>query len=256
METKKFSDREEQSEEIGEIVDHLKSIESQLNEVAQLDSSVLFSPFRSTTRGLSRKQPKLADYFTPSVIILLLQHLAVTFSALSIVRELKAGTAELLRISPLAPLEMLVGKYLGYFLIGVFITSFLTVLVIYLLRVPMLGSWISYALLIAAVLYASLGIGFVLSLLAQTESQAVQYSMMVLLVSIFFTGFLMSLKMLWGPVRAVSWALPATYGIEMLQNVMLRGTEPDLKMLLGLSGCGAILFVIASRLLRKRMAQT
>jgi ABC-2 type transport system permease protein len=119
----------------------------------------------------------------------------------------------------------------------------------------MLGTWLSYGLVIAALIFTSLGIGFVISLLAQTDSQAVQYSMIVLLASVFFSGAFLALQTLWEPVRVVSWALPATYGIILLQNIMLRGHLADPILLGGLTAIGAGLFLLALWLLHRVMAR-
>ena len=79
--------------------------------------------------------------------------------------------------------------------------------------------------------------------------------MIVLLTSVFFTGLFVSLQSFWEPVRAVSWLLPATYGISMLQDIMLRGLTPSLLLSAALAGFGVLLFVIALLLLHQRMAR-
>ena len=70
---------------------------------------------------------------------------------------------------------------------------------------------------------AAVGLGFVLSLLASSERQAVQLSMLALLGVVFFSGFALPLHALEQPALSVSYALPATYGVVLLQDVMLRG---------------------------------
>jgi ABC-2 type transport system permease protein len=75
----------------------------------------------------------------------------------------------------------------------------------------MLGNWWYFVLVIAAVPFTSLGIGFAISIGSQTDSQAVQYSMIILLASVFFSRFIMNLDLLWLPVRVISWLLPTTY---------------------------------------------
>ncbi|HSM55266.1 MAG TPA: ABC transporter permease, partial [Candidatus Sulfomarinibacteraceae bacterium] len=117
--------------------------------------------------------------------------------------------------------------------------------------------WSSYALVLAALIFTSLGMGFVISLLANTTSQAVQYSMIILLASIFFSGFFLSLDLLRPFVRIVSWLLPATYATQMLQNVMLRGvfTFDDTLLLLSLTVMGLAFFVLAWLMLRRTMAR-
>jgi ABC-2 type transport system permease protein len=69
--------------------------------------------------------------------------------------------------------------------------------------------------------------------------------MLVLLTSVFFSGFFLRLEALWPPVRSVSYALPVTHGIGSLQDVMLRGVTPDSFFLLVLAGLGVV-FALAS----------
>jgi ABC-2 type transport system permease protein len=151
---------------------------------------------------------------------------------------------------------MLISKYLSYIVFSGILAVILTLLVVYGLAVPMLGTWLSYGLVIAALIFTSLGIGFVISLLAQTDSQAVQYSMIVLLASVFFSGAFLALQTLWEPVRVVSWALPATYGILLLQNIMLRGHLANPILLGGLTAIGGGLFIVALWLLHRVMARS
>jgi ABC-2 type transport system permease protein len=120
----------------------------------------------------------------------------------------------------------------------------------------MLGNWAYYALAIVALLFAALGLGFVLSLLAQTRSQAVQYSMLALLVSVFFSGFFLNLDLLRPAVRAISWTIPGTYAIRLLQDIMLRGWFPDPVWSGILVATGAGLAFAAWLLLRRAMART
>jgi ABC-2 type transport system permease protein len=133
----------------------------------------------------------------------------------------------------------------------------LTALSIIALQVPMLGSWSLYVLTLSALVFAALGLGFVISLISDSTSQAVQYAMIVLLASIFFGGFFLGLDLLQPFVRYISWALPATYGTQLLQDIMLRGiyTGGGQVLLLGLTGMGIGLFVLALLLLRRKMTQ-
>ncbi len=246
---------EAEMERVTQIEKDLAQLETQLGEFRSIQPYVVVSPFRSEVKSIATVQPQIAHYFAPSVIVLLLQHLALTFGALSIVRDRRLGTTELFRVSPLSAIEILLGKYLSYLIFGGVLAVILTLLVVYVLQVPMLGTWLNYSLVIAALLFASLGIGFVISLLSQTDSQAVQYAMIVLLTSVFFSGFFLSLETLWRPVRVISWALPATYGILGLQNIMLRGSIPNVLLLASLAGMGLALFVVALILMRRMMAR-
>jgi ABC-2 type transport system permease protein len=246
----------ERLERVERIDQNLADLESSLAEFQNISPHILVSPFRSETQSIAVVQPTPPDYFAPAVLALLLQHLAVTFAALSIVRERSVGTVELFRVSPLSAGEALWGKYISYLVFGAFIAALLSILLVFVLNMPMIGYWPYFALVLAAILFTSLGIGFVISLLSQTDSQAVQYSMIVLLASVFFSGFLMELEMLIPAVRVVSWALPTTYGIIMLRDIALRGFPIDPLLIGGLTAIGIVLFFIAWLLLRRLISHS
>jgi ABC-2 type transport system permease protein len=243
-------------------VERLTAIERRLAELQEtlagfrsLSPNVLVSPFAADTRSVAPGQPTMVRYYVPAVLALLLQHLAITLAALSIVREQQLGAMELFRVSPVSAAETLVGKYLSYMIFQVILAAILTALSIYGLGMAMLGDWWDYALVVAAVSFGSLGYGFVISLLSQTDSQAVQLTMLVLLVSVFFSGFFMNLNYLADWLHVLSWALPVTYGIDMLRNIMLRGIMGPWTEIAVLIGIGAALALVAWVLLKRRMAR-
>lgn len=221
----------------------------------KLDPQALLDPFRVETKDVASIQPTLTQFYAPAVLALLLQHIAITFAALSIVRERQLGTMELFRVSPLSAGETLVGKYLSYVLFGGLLAGILTLLLVFGLAVPMQGNWVNLALVLALLLFTSLGIGFLISLVSQSDSQAVQLAMLVLLASVFFSGFIMRLETLWEPVRVVSWMLPATYAVIMLQDIMLRGPLTQPFLLAGLAAIGVFAFLISLILLHREMAR-
>ncbi len=229
----------------------ITDLEGKLVEFQSINPSIIVSPFRSETKSVANIQPSISDFFAPAVLALLLQHLAVTFAALSIVRERNVGTMELFRVSPLSAAEALFGKYISYMLFGGVIAAILSALLVFALHVPMLGNWWNFTLVIASVLFTSLGIGFAISIVSQTDSQAVQYSMIILLASVFFSGFIMSLDMLWEPVRIISWLLPTTFGTLLLRDIALRGFDPNWALLGGLIVYGLVLMLISWRLMRR-----
>ena len=241
---------------LAEIHRYLAVLDAALERFRSIDAQVLITPFKWEVQRVIDADITLVDYYVPGVIAILLQHLCVTFGALSIVGEQRSGTMELFQASPLSAVEVLTGKYLAYLLFTLGLTAALTALLELTLGLPMLGNWAYYALAIVALLFAALGLGFVLSLLAQTRSQAVQYSMLALLVSVFFSGFFLNLDLLRPAVRAISWTIPGTYAIRLLQDIMLRGWSPDPVWSGILVATGAGLAFAAWLLLRRAMART
>jgi ABC-2 type transport system permease protein len=221
----------------------LTELEMLLHEFRRVDPHFLVSPIRSETQTIAPLVVDFTAFYAPGVIALLLQHLCVTLAALSIVTEKELGTIELFRVSPLAAIEILVGKYASYILIGGLLAALLSTMVFYLLNVPFLGSWVYYVIILFGLVFTSLGFGFLISLASESVIQAVQYAMIMLLLTVFFSGFFQSLDWLRPQVRVISLALPATYGIRLLQDIMLRGEAAHIQQSGILFGIGGALFI-------------
>lgn len=239
--------------QVADLEQELSAVNENLTTFRSLGSGVLVSPFNARTSGLSEVQFTPTGFFAPAVIILLLQHLSVTFASLSIVRERRSGIMELFRVAPITALETLLGKFLSYMFFEVILAAVITALAVWVLKIPMLGQWQDYAAAIVVLIFTSLALGFLISLISQTDTQAVQYSMLVLLASIFFSGFFLDLRLMWEPMKVVAWSIPATYGIRMLQDIMLRGEISPAIIFLGISGIGVGLFLVDWLLLRRHM---
>lgn len=211
----------------------------------QIPPEVLVSPFKNETKNIAPTSPGYVEYFGPGVLALLVQHIAVTFTALALVRERLRGAIEVFRVSPVSPREIIFGKYVSYFLQTAALAVVLAVAMRLALGVPLIGSIWALAGILALLIAASLGLGFLISAVSNTETQAVQLSLLILVASVFFSGFLVGVQNLLPAVRVVSYLLPVTYGIQSLQLVMLRGELPQNWQLLGLGGI-ALVTVLAS----------
>ncbi len=236
------------------VENNLSKLDKRVTEFRKMDPVVLVSPFTSDTHTLTGVQLTPTGYFTPAVIVLLLQHLFVTFAGLSIVRERRSGTMELFKASPISGFEVLLGKYVSYIAFGILVAAVITGLVIWILGVPMLGTWTNYAATILVLLFSSLSAGFLISLISENDTQAVQYAMLLLLASIFFSGFFLNLNQMWPPMQKFTFILPATYAIHIMHEVMLRGHPIPVLYILGLTGIGVILFLLDWYILHKKMS--
>ena len=210
---------------------------------------VLVTPVQPTYYNVQGNALDFMTFYAPGVLALILQHIAVTLAALSLVRERLLGAMELFRVAPVSLTQVLLGKYLGYALfIGIITVALVGLLVFTPLAVPFLGSVTLFVGLTILFTLASLGIGFLISAWSSSDSQAVQLSMLVLLMSIFFSGFFLPLENFWAPIQAVGYALPLTHAINGFQNVMLRGRAPDDFTWIVLGTIAALTFVGTSLL--------
>lgn len=150
----------EELAELDQLESDMADFETALEDFQSIEPNVLVAPFRSETVSLQNNEYQSVKFITPAVIVLLLQHLAATISALVIIREQRSGTIELFWISPLNSFETLLGKYLSYLIFGSVLGAAITASVVLVLQVPTLGNWINYAAVLFALLFTALGFGF------------------------------------------------------------------------------------------------
>lgn len=239
--------------QVADLEKDLVDLDEKLTIFRSVDPGILVKPVSAKVLGLFSNPLTVTGFFAPAVIVLLLQHVSITFASLSIVRETRSGIMELFRVAPITAFETLAGKYLSYLFFEIILAGIITALAVWLLKIPILGHLQDYAFAVVILLFTSLGVGFLISLISETDTQAVQYSMLLLLASIFFSGFFMDLRLMREPITILAWSLPATYGIRMLQDIMLRGASAPLLVFLGITLIGILLFLIDWALLRKRM---
>jgi ABC-2 type transport system permease protein len=219
----------------------------------ELDPNVIAEPTRAEEQNVAETPPGTIAFFGPAVFALVLQHLAITLTALSLVRERLSGQMDRYRVSPLNSAELLIGKYVAYAFFSLLVSAIVGGAMVAWLGVPNLSGWPILVGIVLLLTFASLGVGILISLVADSERQAVQLSMLVLLASVFFSGFVLPVEDFIEAVRPVAYALPVTHGIATLQEAMLRGEVSSVWMLGVLAGIGLLLYVIALLRLRRLM---
>jgi ABC-2 type transport system permease protein len=219
----------------------------------RIAAEVIAAPTVAAPMNIAPSKPPIVAFFAPAVLALVLQHMAVTLAALSFVRERLSGTMELFRVSPVNSFELLLGKYVGFGIISAVIAAVVTALSIGVLGVPLLGDPLVIVAVLALVVFASLGLGLFISVVADSERQAVQLALLLLLASVFFSGFVLPVQEFRFAVEVAAYALPVTHGIRLLQDLMLRGGTYAGWQMLVLAGVGLALLVITTLLLRRAL---
>jgi ABC-2 type transport system permease protein len=214
---------------------------------------VIASPTHAEIKNEAPSEPTVIAFYGPAVLALILQHLAVTLVALSLVRERTTGVIELFRVAPVNAWEVIAGKVVSYLLIGAGIAAATVALLVGVFHVPMLGDPATLALTIGLLLLASLGLGLLIAVISDSERQAVQLSLLLLLGAVFFSGFVIAVSEFSEPVRLLAYLLPATHGIQLAQDVMLRGTVREPWEFAALGAIAAVSLLLAWLRLRRGM---
>ena len=211
--------------------------------VENVSAEVLARPTTAETENVAPSEPDVINFFAPAVFALVIQHLAITLTALSLVRERLSGQMDRFRVAPVTSMELLVGKYVAYAVLSLAVAAIVGALLVGVLGVPLLGGWLPFVGIVLLLTFASLGVGLLISLVADSERQAVQLSMLVLLASVFFSGFVLPVSDFAPWTQYLSYSLPVTHGIGLLQEHMLRGEVRETWMLGILAVIGVVLYV-------------
>jgi len=224
-------------------------------EVALIPPDVVASPTRAEVRNIAPSAPRVVSFFGPAVLALILQHLAVTLVAMSLVRERTSGVMELFRISPVSAAEVLAGKVIAFGVLGA-VVAFATVSLLAIgFSISILAPPALIAATIGLLLLASIGLGLMIAMISDSERQAVQLSLLVLLAAVFFSGFVLGIDEFSAPVRGLAYLLPVTHGIVLLQDLMLRGST-NAAWEFGALGLIALVTLFGSWALMRRSMRT
>ena len=186
---------------------------------------VIASPTKPVLVNLAPVAPSIVGFYGPAALALVLQHMAVTLIALSIVRERQSGSLDRFRTSPMRANEIVIGKVAAFGILGGGIAA-LSVVAPRLVprRAAARGAGPARARDRAAARgLARAGTADIRGL-RFLERQAVQLSLLTLLASMFFSGFVLRIEEFQPAVQAGAYALPVTHGITLMQELMLGGT--------------------------------
>lgn len=171
-----------------------------------------------------------AYYMIPALVGMILQFLTTFLTSTSIVRERERGTIEQLIVTPIRSWELVAGKMLPYVLIAFFDTVEILVAGVLLFNVPINGSLSLLLLLSGLFLVTTLGMGLLISTVANTQQEAMITTMFTLLPAIFLSGFMFPLAAMPGWLQAVSYVIPLRYFLIITRGIVLKGVSADVLM--------------------------
>jgi ABC-2 type transport system permease protein len=194
------------------------------------------------------------SFIVPGLIGLILQQLAVNSTAQAIVHEREIGTIEQLQITPVRSWELMIGKCVPYACVSLLAAAFTLGLARLIFGVEVAGSLILLTMFSVLFLLGSLGLGLLISTVAQTSWQARLLADMFLLPSMLLSGFMFSRETMPAVAQQIGLLLPLTYFIQLLRGVMLKGVGLDLLWphALPLAGFAVITFTVSAMRFRKQ----
>jgi ABC-2 type transport system permease protein len=182
------------------------------------------SPLSVESRVWYNPQLRSALFLVPGLIAYISMITAVVSTALSIVREKERGTMEQVRMAPLGPLSFIVGKTIPYFLLSLASALGVVLVAMTLFGLPMRGSWLLLIVALSLFLVGALGLGLLISSVAETQQVAFQMALLAsFLPTLMLSGFIFPIASMPTPLQWVSHFVPAKWFLIIIRSIMVKG---------------------------------
>jgi len=163
-------------------------------------------------------------YFVPGVIVNIIALVTVMLTALSIVREKEIGTMEQLMVTPLRPIELMLGKLLPFALVGILQMVMITAAALLVFGVPLRGSLVLLFASSLLFLLTTLGLGLFISTISRTQQQAMMSSFFFFMPALLLSGFAFPIRNMPRPVQVLTYFNPLRHFMEIVRGLFLKGT--------------------------------
>jgi ABC-2 type transport system permease protein len=170
---------------------------------------------------------KNSYFVVPGVIAVVMMIMAVMLTSLTVAREWETGTMEQLIATPARPFEIILGKLLPYFFLGLFQMTLVVVFGLLLFHVPLQGNLLFLLGVSSLFLICGLGQGLLVSVAAKSQQLSFTLSILTtMLPTYLLSGFAFPIASMPPVVRAVTYLVPARYYLAIIRALFLKGTGP------------------------------
>ncbi len=163
------------------------------------------------------------NYFVPGVAVNILFIVTVTLTAQAIIREKEIGTMEQLMVTPMRPIELMLGKTLPFALVGIVDLVMVVAGALLIFRVPFRGSFLVLLFSACTFLLTTLGFGLFLSTISRTQQQANMASFFFTNPAFLLSGFNFPIRNMPVVVQYLTYLNPLRYFMEIVRGVFLKG---------------------------------
>jgi len=235
-------------------------LEKRLNRLPDLPPS-LKQPFYKKggieiqSRAFFNPNLESRNFYVPGIIALLIMLVTLILTCMAIVRELEIGTMEQIMVSPIRPVELILGKTIPFALIGYIDVALVTIVGVFLFDVPIRGSIALLFFATTLYLLSSLGIGLFISTISRTQQQAMMTMFFFFVPAILLSGFIFPIANMPAWAQYLTYANPLRYFLIIIRGIFLRGNGLEVlwPQLLSLAILGTIVFTFSSLRFRKRL---
>src|SRR5665213_390738 len=166
---------------------------------------------------------KSRNYFIPGVVVNIITLVTLSLTAMAIVREKEIGTMEQLMVTPIRPIELILGKTLPFVLVGYWDMALVVLAAVLIFRVPLQGSLLLLLAASTLFLLTTLGAGLFISTISRTQQQAMMATTLFFQPFFMLSGFTFPIRNMPESVQWLTFINPVRYFMEIVRGVFLQG---------------------------------
>ena len=170
---------------------------------------------------------KSQNYFVPGVVVNIIALVTLMLTAMAIVREKESGTMEQLMVTPIRPIELMLGKTLPFAAVGLLEVLMVTGAALLIFGIPFRGSMLLLLGCAAAFLLTTLGFGLLISTVSSTQQQAMMASFFFFMPAFMLSGFAFPIRNMPLAVQYLTYLNPVRYFMEIVRGIFLKGIGLD-----------------------------
>jgi ABC-2 type transport system permease protein len=195
------------------------------------------------------------NYFVPGVVVNIMMLVTLSLTAMAIVREKEIGTMEQLMVTPIRPIELILGKTLPFVAIGFWDMILVVTASLLIFRVPFAGSFGLLCLAAFLFILTTLGAGLFISTISKTQQQANMSTFLIFQPFIMLSGFTFPIRNMPEAVQWFTYLNPMRYFMEIVRGIFLKGSGFDTLWpnLLGLALLGVAVLWMSVRRFHKHL---
>jgi ABC-2 type transport system permease protein len=195
------------------------------------------------------------DYFVPGVVVNIITLVTLMLTAMAIVREKEIGTMEQLMVTPIRPLELILGKTLPFALAGLFEVVLITSAALLVFHIPFRGNVLLLLFCACLFLLTTVGVGLFVSTICRTQQQAVMSSFFFFTPAFMLSGFAFPIRNMPLAVQLLSYLNPLRYFIQIVRGIFLKGTGASIlwPQMLALLVYGVLIMTLSVLRFHKRL---
>jgi ABC-2 type transport system permease protein len=207
------------------------------------------------TRAWFNENLESRTFYVPGVIAIIVMLITLMLTSMAVVREKEIGTMEQIMVTPITPLEFILGKTVPFALIGFADVILITVIGVFLFDVPIRGSLPLLFFATALYLMTTLGAGLLISTVSQTQQQAMMSTFFFYFPAVLLSGFMFPIANMPVVIQWLTYVNPLRYFLVIIRDIFLKGVGMDViwPQMAALAALGLITLWFTSRRFKKTL---